>query len=279
MQKQRHKPRTSKHSPLIKLTRNLLRKVNRAFNEFNLIAEGDRVCVSVSGGKDSLSLMHLLIEHRRFFPMNYEIGAVHVVSDFDENAEKIRDYLAGVFESKGIPYGFVNISVTTDREGNPCEPSCFWCAWNRREAVFRYCVEHGYNKLAFGHHFDDVAETTLLNLIYHGTLETMLPRRTFFDGKFDVIRPLFYLRERETVNLANKAGFLSETCTCSRADTGKRRYMKNLIRELTRESKLLHFNLWRASRAWHETFGDHPLHRNEREETGTGKMAGDEETW
>ena len=254
----------SKHSPLIKFTRNLLRKVNRAVNEFNLIKEGDRVLAAVSGGKDSLSLLHLLIEQERFFPVNFTIGAVHVVSDFDSNATQTKEYLKKMFESRGIPYGFVDISVTTDKKGNECKPSCFWCSWNRRVAMFKYCVEHGYNRLALGHHFDDVAETTLLNLVYHGNLETMLPRRTFFDGAFDVIRPLFYVRERETVRLADMAGFLTNTCTCDHTDTGKRLYMKNLVSELSRESRLLHYNLWRAAKAWYDAFGDHPLHRDEK---------------
>ncbi len=260
MQKKKTVSRRSKHSPLIKYTRSLLRKVNRALNEFELINEGDRVCVSVSGGKDSLSLLHLLIEHERFFPMHYTIGAVHAVSDFDSNAQETKEYLKGMFESHKIPCGFVDIIVTTDKNGNECEPSCFWCSWNRREALFKYCVEHGYNKLAMGHHFDDVAETTLLNLIYHARLETMLPCRTFFDGKFDVIRPLFYVRERELVRLAEKAGFLSKTCTCKRADLGKRKVMKNLVKGLSKESKYLHHNLWRAAKTWYDAFGDRPCH-------------------
>ncbi len=260
MQKKKNIYQQSKHSPLIKYTRSLLRKVNRALNEFDLINEGDSVCVSVSGGKDSLSLLHLLVEHKRFFPMSYNIGAVHAMSDFDPNAEETKEYLKGVFESLKINFGFVEIKVTTSENGNECEPSCFWCSWSRRQAIFKYCVEHGYNKLALGHHFDDVAETILLNLVYHAKMETMLPSRTFFDGKFDVIRPLFYVRERELVRLAEKAGFLSKTCTCERADMGKRLVMKNLVRSLSKESKYLHYNLWRTAKKWYDAFGDHPCH-------------------
>ncbi len=265
MQKKKTVMRQSKHSPLIKYTRSLLRKVNRAINEFSLINEGDNICVAVSGGKDSMSLLHLLIEQERFPPMNYTIGAAHVVSDYGRDVRKTQNYLAGIFEEHGIPFDFINITVTKDKDGNECAPSCFWCAWNRREALFKYCVKHGYTKLALAHHFDDVAETTLLNLVYHANLETMLPKRAFFDGKFNLIRPLFYLRERELVRLAKLAGFTTKTCDCEYAKLGKRKIMKELIRTLSKESKYLHHNLWRASKEWWEAFGDRPLHSNPRE--------------
>ena len=253
-----------RYSPLTRYTRNLLKKVNRGIDKFSLISEEDRVCVAVSGGKDSLSLLHLLIEHIRFYPMNYTVGAVHVVSDFNPQRNEIRAYLTELFESLGIPYDFVDISVTTDKEGNKTDPTCFWCAWKRWEALFKYCIKHGYNRLALGHHSDDVAETTLLNLVYHGNLETMLPQRTFFDGKFDIIRPLFYVRERELVRFAKMAGFNVSSCICANADSGKRQVMKRLVRELYTESRHLHANLWNAAYTWWEAFGEHPLHPNPR---------------
>ncbi|MCE5249771.1 tRNA 2-thiocytidine biosynthesis TtcA family protein [bacterium] len=260
-------PREYRHSPLTRYTRNLLKKVNRGIDEFKLISGGDRVCVAVSGGKDSLSLLHLLLEHIRFYPAKYTVGAVHVMSDISDHAHETRAYLESVFTSLGIPYDFIEVTVTVGEDGMYKEPSCFWCAWRRRIALFKYCAEHGYNKLAFGHHADDVAETTLLNLLYHGNLQTMLPKRAFFDGAFDLIRPLFYVRERDLVRFAGLAGFSASTCTCSHADDGKRKAMKKLVRDLAKESHNLHANLWSTARIWWETFGDHPLHPNERKDS------------
>ncbi len=88
-----------------------------------------------SGGKDSMSLLHLLIGQERFFPVNFSIGAVHVISDFDPNPGKTKAYLKDMCKSRGIPCGFVEISVTTDKEGDECEPSCFWCS--RYQTLFR----------------------------------------------------------------------------------------------------------------------------------------------
>ncbi|MBT4485167.1 MAG: tRNA 2-thiocytidine biosynthesis protein TtcA [Candidatus Latescibacteria bacterium] len=245
-----------RYSPLTRYGRLLIRKINRAFKDFNLITDNDRVCVAVSGGKDSLSLLHLLHEHKRFYEGKFSIVAVHAVSDYNPQADKIKEYLLEIFESLGIEYGFVKISVTTDEDGNKKDPNCFWCSWKRREALFKYCVEKGCNKLAFGHHSDDVAETTLLNLVYHGNLDTMLPARTFFDDAFTLIRPLFYIREKEFVRYAEMAGFKTASCVCPNEKHGKRRVMKKLLRDLSKESRQLNANLWRASKIWHDTFGD-----------------------
>lgn len=262
--------RASKHAPLTKLTRSVLRRVNAAVNEFGLLADGDRVLAAVSGGKDSLSLLHLLVEHRRFFPIDFDLEVAHVVSDFAPDATGTRDMVAEVCDRYGVPCTFPDIGIMTDEQGNPCTPSCFWCAWNRRQALFDLCVRRGFTRLALGHHLDDVAETTLLNLAYHGTLETMLPKRAFFDGKFDVIRPLFYIRERRLADLARAAGFSAVTCDCPAAGDSKRRVMKDVVRGLARESKYLHMNLWRASRDWHGAFPDRPVHPESRDDGEEG---------
>lgn len=260
--------RAYRYSPLTRAARNLLRKVNRAIDEFDLLSDSDRVCVAVSGGKDSLSLLHLLVEHRRFYNLRYEIGAVHVMSDFNPNAAETAASIGALCESLGIPCTFLSISVTTGKDGSPANPTCFWCSWKRREALFSHCVRTGWTKLALAHHADDVTETTLLNLIYHGTLETMLPARVFFNGAFTLIRPLFYVRERNLVQYARIAGFRTVSCVCPNADRNKRRRMKEIVRDLAKESFLLHPNLWRAARLWWEAYGDHPLHRKEKKESG-----------
>ncbi len=266
MTNMKQKTRKYRYSPLTRYGRNLLRKFNRVIDEYKLIRDGDRVLAAVSGGKDSLTMLHLLLEHRRFYPTDYSIEAVHTVSDFDPDAGRTREYLRGMFESLGIDHRFIDITVTKDEDGNDSPPDCFRCSWVRRRELFRHCAESGCNRLALGHHHDDVAETTLLNLFYHGTLDTILPVRTFFDGKFTVIRPLFYIRERALVKYAEMAGFETGVCTCPNGAAGKRQVMKNLVRGLAKESKTLHANLWRAARLWHEVIGDNPCHPGPRSE-------------
>jgi tRNA 2-thiocytidine biosynthesis protein TtcA len=268
MSQDRISTRAYRNSPLTRAARNLLRKVNRAIDEFSLLSDENRVCVAVSGGKDSLTLLHLLVEHRRFYNLRYELGAAHVVSDFSPNAAHTREYIGKLCDSLGIPCSFLPVSVTTGKNGEPSAPGCFWCSWKRREALFDHCRSGGWTRLALAHHFDDVAETTLLNLIYHGTLETMLPSRVFFDGAFTLIRPLFYVRERDLVRYARLADFDTASCICPNADLSKRLRMKQLVRELVKESPLLHPNLWRAARLWWEAYGDRPLHKKEKKNSG-----------
>jgi tRNA 2-thiocytidine biosynthesis protein TtcA len=258
--------REYRYSPLTRYGRSLIRKINRVFNEYDLVSDSDRVCVAVSGGKDSLSLLSLLLEHRRFYNTKFTVSAVHVVSDFNPQAEEIRAYLGELFSNLGVEHNFIDISVTIGKDGKRHNPTCFWCAWKRRQTLFQFCRDKGFTKLAFGHHADDVAETTLLNLIYHGNLETILPKRIFFDGAFTVIRPLFYLREKQLARYAQLAGFRTTSCQCPNAEKGKRHIVKNMVRELAKESHLLYENLWRASRLWHESFGERPLHPHELEE-------------
>ena len=252
--------KSSRWSPLSRHGRNLLKKMNKTVRSHNLFDDGDRICVAVSGGKDSLTLLHLMLEYRRFYPIDFTVDAVHVVSDFNPHAAEIREYLESMFRSLGIGYALIDVEVTVGKDGKRCDPSCFWCSWKRREVLFRHTADNGFSKLALGHHFDDVAETTLLNLIYHGSLETILPTRQFFEGAFDLIRPLFHIREREMVRYAALAGFESTRCVCPFNDLGKRQVMKRFLRDLSKESKLLHSNLWGAAWKWHEAFGDEPLH-------------------
>ncbi len=104
MQEKKPVSRQSKHSPLIKYTRSILRKVNRAINEFDLISEGDHVCLAVSGGEDSLSLLHLIIEHE-IFPMKYSIGVAHIVSDYDPKARETKKYLKELLDIRRVHGG------------------------------------------------------------------------------------------------------------------------------------------------------------------------------
>lgn len=224
----------------------LLKKINKALRHYSMIEDGDRIVVAVSGGKDSLSLLKLLQLRKRTDSQKYDLVAVHVQSDYRCAGCAHRETLERIFEEYGIQFAFEQIRVTVTEDGTRRAPTCFWCSWNRRKALFLTAQRLGCNKVAFGHHADDVAQTTLLNLFYHGRLETMEPKVVFFDGKITVIRPLVYVPEREVIRFAKANNFPSQLCRCPNSFTSKRTRMKEVLRTVEKECPKVKINLSKA---------------------------------
>jgi len=233
----------------------LIRKINKANRDFGLITHGDRIAVAVSGGKDSLTMLELLHRRRRTVPSGYTLVPVHIISDWRCTDTDQRLWLEQYFQSLGMGYAFREITITGRSDPHRQEPTCFWCAWNRRKALFEAAHELRCNKLAFGHHADDVAQTTLLNLFYHGRLETMEPKVEFFEGVITVIRPLVYVEEKDIVEFARAAGFPPQRDTCPRSVTSRRAKMAQLLRQIERECPRVKVNLFRAVQRGRDTAG------------------------
>src|SRR3989338_8340762 len=159
-------------------------KIGKAIKDYNLIEDGDKLLIAVSGGKDSLSLLKLLLERKKWAPVKFDIVAAHIETDFMCAGCTHRKILSGIFRDMGAKYAFKKIKVL-DRNK---KTNCFWCSWNRRKALFEMAKRHGCNKVAFGHHKDDIIETTLLNLFFQGEFSTMNPRQELFKGSMTVIR-------------------------------------------------------------------------------------------
>ena len=221
----------------------LLKPVARACKEFDLLTEGDRVAVAVSGGKDSRALLQLLLRYRRKAGCHYDLLALHVVGTA-AGFPDLRPELGPWFQAQGVEHHFTLLELGPD-ESLPL--NCFRCSWNRRKALFTAAVELGCNKLAFGHNADDAASTTLLNLLFTGKLETMAPRVEFFTGSVTVIRPLIYVPEKELAYYGRAAGF-PDYPLCPQGLTSKRAQMKALLRQFGRDQKQIRANLWRAAR-------------------------------
>jgi len=222
----------------------LLKPVARACKEFDLLAEGDQVAVAVSGGKDSRALLDLLLRYRTRVPFSYDLIAIHVVGT-SAGFPDLRPELEPWFREIGIGYHFAPLALSPE-EALPLD--CHRCAWNRRKALFTAAAGLGCNKLAFGHHADDAAATTLLSLMYGGRLETMLPRREFFDEHVTLVRPLIYALEKEIVRYAKAAGFPDPPPLCPQGLTSKRAQVKALLRHFGRDQRQIRNNLWRAAR-------------------------------
>lgn len=229
----------------------LFRRVAAAQREYRLVADGDRVLIALSGGKDSMSLCHLMAHWRAHGPEKFELAALHAqVAGNPLNAAS-RELLSCHLAPLGIPTHFAEMDHSEFYlpEGANIH-NCFRCAWKRRKEIFALAAERGFNKVAFGHHLDDAAETVLMNLQFHGRLDGMEPKRDFFDGRVTLIRPLILAEEKEVIRLSSTLGFPFYGCLCPADHESARDAARDYIRSFGRKARAVKTNIWRASRVW-----------------------------
>ncbi|MCX5702986.1 MAG: tRNA 2-thiocytidine(32) synthetase TtcA, partial [Candidatus Omnitrophica bacterium] len=160
------------------------KRVGKAIMDYGMLADGDKIAVAVSGGKDSLTLLRVLNDRKKFVPVKYELLAIHIDLGYPRScAKKLEKY----FKKIGVKYIIKKVDII--RKTKPEEISCFWCSWNRRKALFETANRLGFSKVALGHHKDDIIETILLNLFFQGEISAMSPKQELFGGKITLIRP------------------------------------------------------------------------------------------
>ncbi len=219
------------------------KQVGLAINRYSLIADGDRVAVALSGGKDSLLLLEALAVRRKYIPITYELFALHVdAAGVPSKADP--GYLAGFCEELGVPLSVRHISV--DLAGDGKTSPCFLCARARRKQLFLMTRELGCNRLAFGHHMDDAIETLFLNMVYNGSMSAMPPRLSMFNGEFDIIRPLILLPEKEIVRYAKRREYSLQKEPCPHGVVSRRAEIKEHIRALEKLHRKAKKNMFGA---------------------------------
>jgi tRNA 2-thiocytidine biosynthesis protein TtcA len=217
------------------------KRVGKAITDYGMLSDGDKIAVAVSGGKDSLTLLRVLNDRRQFVPIKYELLAVHIDLGYPCQHPKI---LAEYFKKLGVNYHIERVDILKGKTRK--DISCFWCSWNRRKALFETADRFGCNKVALGHHKDDIVETILLNLFFHGEISAMAPRQELFRGKIVVIRPLAYVEEGMIIRFAKQAGFPHQKCVCPNSLTSNRNKMTKIIQDLEKVCPEIKTNIFRS---------------------------------
>lgn len=207
-------------------------KFIKGVKEYNLIEDGDKIAVGVSGGKDSLLLAKLFQELKKDRSKKFEVAFISMNPGFQAmDMEQFKQNL----EEMNIPCEVFEANVwEVAFNENPNSP-CFLCAKMRRGVLYNKVEELGYNKLALGHHFDDLVETTMINMFYAGTVKTMIPKVNSTSGKLQLIRPLINIYEKDIINFTQSNEIKAMACGCpieSGKVDSKRKEIKNLLKDL-----------------------------------------------
>ncbi len=219
-----------------KLFNRIRRQVGKAIGDFNLIEDGDRIAVGISGGKDSYTLLHVLEALRRKAPVRYELIAVNIDAGFPGfRKDIIEDHLRQNQFSYRIEA--TENSRIIEEKLRPGSSTCAFCARLRRGVLYTQAEQLGCNKVALGHHLDDFIETLLLNQFYVGTLAAMSAKMLADNGQQTVIRPLVYVEEKDIAEYSALVEFPTVSCGCpvEGGEEQQRQYMKQLIKTLSKD--------------------------------------------
>ncbi|NOZ11944.1 MAG: tRNA 2-thiocytidine biosynthesis protein TtcA [Gammaproteobacteria bacterium] len=234
--------------PAAKPPRSLLRQAGRAIADFSMIRPGDRLLLGLSGGKDSLSLLQILVHLKHHAPVDFELQVATVdpqIEGFDPTP--LKGYVSGL----GLDYHYASEAIAERAKEHMGRDSfCAFCSRMRRGILYRVAREQGCNVLVLAQHLDDLAESFVMSAFYAGDLRTMKAHYIIDAGDLRVIRPLVYVRERQTADFAKTAGLpvIADNCPACFSMPTKRQHTKELLAKQECENKNLFPSLLHAMR-------------------------------
>ena len=214
----------------------LLSLMRKANNDYHLIEDGDKIAIGISGGKDSIALLAVLNAYRRFSPEKFDIVAINIDMGFEETDRDEVARLKAYAEEIGVPLiiektDIAKIIFEERKEESPCS----LCSKMRRGALNTVAIKNGCNKIALGHHSDDIIETFFLSFIYEGRLSTFMPKSYMDRTGITLIRPLIYVEEKQIIAFQNKYSLPIVHNPCPQDKHTKRQDMKELIDKIDKD--------------------------------------------
>ncbi len=226
------------------VAKEMKRFIGKAISNYQMINDGDRILVAVSGGQDSITLLWLLRDRLKRIPINYSIKAVHVDLGFGKDTGRRMEEF---FKGNGFDYCIIKSRFGPLANGKENrENPCFLCSRLRRKAIFEKAAELECNKIAFGHQKDDFIETFFLNLLFAGSIDTIQPVQELFNGKLFIIRPLYLLSNSIIKRHADELGFPEIDSGCATARSSKRVQIRSLLSNLYQTNKKIKGNIFNA---------------------------------
>lgn len=219
------------------------KKFNKGCVDYGLLEDGDRILIALSGGKDSLMLTRLLAERSRIFRPSIRVEAAHVVMD-NIPYETDRTWLESFCTELGIRLHVLHarFDESTDRR----KTRCFLCAWNRRKVLFQFAEREGFNKVALGHHQDDILTTWLMNITFEGNASSMMPRLKLEHYPLEIIRPLCLVQEEWIRRAADGLGFVGQKVKCPWEEVTRRHDISLIFKQITDLNPEARHSMWNA---------------------------------
>lgn len=224
----------------------IAQKVKKAIFDFGLIEENDRILIGLSGGKDSLAMTELLAAQQKIFHPRFSLVATHI-NLTNIPYESDIDYLRSFCHQHDVDFKEVNTCFSPSGNKRKDEKTpCFFCSWSRRKALFETAKELNCNKIALGHHQDDILETFFLNMLFQGNIGTMPPKLEMDKFDMTIIRPLCMLKEEDLKTMSRIRKYKKQVKKCPFEQETKRTDIKKLLKKMDLITPFARQNMWRS---------------------------------
>lgn len=224
------------------LKERLMKRFKKALTQFSMISDGDKILVGLSGGKDSLCLLELLSERMRITHPRFSVEAVHIRME-NINYESDTSYLEQFAKECGVR---LHVITTKFEEKDSSTPACFLCSWHRRKQLFNFAQANNFNKIALGHHMDDIIHTAMLNQFYQGKFSTMPAVLEMDKMPITIIRPLCMEHEADLKEYSIIRKYEKQLKTCPFETASNRNAMRHVFEQIESLNPEARYSIWHA---------------------------------